>query len=107
MKEYLCLVFFNSTKNNIYRNYHYFVQKYRFASKSISLVKAEELKSKIRSLELERAQKDEKIRHIENDLSIAKEGLTSTQRNETELKEALYTTYPSVRDVFRHYYLMD
>lgn len=27
--------------------------------------------------------------------------------NEVELKEALYNTYPSVRDVFRHYYLMD
>lgn len=27
--------------------------------------------------------------------------------NETELREALYNTYPSVRDVFRHYYLMD
>jgi ADP-ribose pyrophosphatase YjhB (NUDIX family) len=27
--------------------------------------------------------------------------------NETELKEALYNTYPSIRDVFRHYYLMD
>ncbi|NJN25644.1 MAG: NUDIX hydrolase [Cyclobacteriaceae bacterium] len=27
--------------------------------------------------------------------------------NEVELKEALYNTYPSIRDVFRHYYLMD
>ena len=27
--------------------------------------------------------------------------------NETELKEALYNTYPSIRDVFRHYYLID
>lgn len=27
--------------------------------------------------------------------------------NETELREALYNTYPSIRDVFRHYYLMD
>lgn len=27
--------------------------------------------------------------------------------NEGELKEALYNTYPSIRDVFRHYYLMD
>lgn len=27
--------------------------------------------------------------------------------NETELKEAIYTTYASIRDVFRHYYLMD
>lgn len=27
--------------------------------------------------------------------------------NEAELKEALYDTYPSIRDVFRHYYLMD
>lgn len=27
--------------------------------------------------------------------------------NEPELKEALYNTYPSIRDVFRHYYLMD
>ena len=27
--------------------------------------------------------------------------------NEAELKEALYNTYPSIRDVFRHYYLMD
>jgi ADP-ribose pyrophosphatase YjhB (NUDIX family) len=27
--------------------------------------------------------------------------------NETELKEAFYNTYPSIRDVFRHYYLMD
>jgi 8-oxo-dGTP pyrophosphatase MutT (NUDIX family) len=27
--------------------------------------------------------------------------------NERELKEALYNTYPSIRDVFRHYYLMD
>lgn len=27
--------------------------------------------------------------------------------NEEELKEALYNTYPSIRDVFRHYYLMD
>jgi 8-oxo-dGTP pyrophosphatase MutT (NUDIX family) len=27
--------------------------------------------------------------------------------NELELKEALYNTYPSIRDVFRHYYLMD
>ena len=27
--------------------------------------------------------------------------------NESELKEALYNTYPSIRDVFRHYYLMD
>lgn len=27
--------------------------------------------------------------------------------DETELKEALYNTYPSIRDVFRHYYLMD
>ncbi len=26
--------------------------------------------------------------------------------NEVELKEALYNTYPSIRDVFRHYYLM-
>jgi 8-oxo-dGTP pyrophosphatase MutT (NUDIX family) len=27
--------------------------------------------------------------------------------NESELKEALYNSYPSIRDVFRHYYLMD
>jgi len=27
--------------------------------------------------------------------------------DETELKEALYNSYPSIRDVFRHYYLMD
>jgi len=27
--------------------------------------------------------------------------------NEAELKEALYTTYPSIRDVFRHYYILD
>jgi ADP-ribose pyrophosphatase YjhB (NUDIX family) len=27
--------------------------------------------------------------------------------NESELKEAFYNTYPSIRDVFRHYYLMD
>lgn len=27
--------------------------------------------------------------------------------NEAELKEALYNTYPAIRDVFRHYYLMD
>ena len=27
--------------------------------------------------------------------------------DEVELKEALYNTYPSIRDVFRHYYLMD
>ncbi len=27
--------------------------------------------------------------------------------NEAELKEALYNTYSSIRDVFRHYYLMD
>ncbi|MCK5103839.1 MAG: NUDIX hydrolase [Cyclobacteriaceae bacterium] len=27
--------------------------------------------------------------------------------DESELKEALYNTYPSIRDVFRHYYLMD
>lgn len=27
--------------------------------------------------------------------------------NEAELKEAFYNTYPSIRDVFRHYYLMD
>jgi len=27
--------------------------------------------------------------------------------NETELKEAFYNTYPSIRDVFRHYNLMD
>ncbi len=27
--------------------------------------------------------------------------------NETELKEAFYNTYPSIRDVFRHYYLLD
>lgn len=27
--------------------------------------------------------------------------------NEVELKEALYNTYPSIRDVFRHYYLID
>ena len=27
--------------------------------------------------------------------------------NETELREALYNTYPSIRDVFRHYNLMD
>ncbi len=27
--------------------------------------------------------------------------------NEAELKGALYNTYPSIRDVFRHYYLMD
>lgn len=27
--------------------------------------------------------------------------------NEVELREALYNTYPSIRDVFRHYYLMD
>ncbi len=27
--------------------------------------------------------------------------------NESELKEALYNTYPSIRDVFRHYYMMD
>jgi ADP-ribose pyrophosphatase YjhB (NUDIX family) len=27
--------------------------------------------------------------------------------NETELKEALYSTYPSIRDVFRYYYMMD
>jgi len=27
--------------------------------------------------------------------------------NESELKESLYNTYPSIRDVFRHYSLMD
>lgn len=27
--------------------------------------------------------------------------------NEKELREAFYNTYPSIRDVFRHYYLMD
>lgn len=27
--------------------------------------------------------------------------------NEVELKEALYNSYPSIRDVFKHYYLMD
>ena len=27
--------------------------------------------------------------------------------DESELKEALYNSYPSIRDVFRHYYLMD
>ena len=27
--------------------------------------------------------------------------------NETELKEAFYNTYPSIRDVFRHYNMMD
>lgn len=27
--------------------------------------------------------------------------------DESELKEALYNSYPSIRDVFRHYYMMD
>jgi hypothetical protein len=35
----------------------WFIQRYRFASKSISLEKAEELESKIRNLELERGKK--------------------------------------------------
>lgn len=65
------------------------VQKYRFASKSISLVKAEELKSKVRSLELERAQKDERLNNLESDLSATKETLANSQRNEAQLKERL------------------
>ncbi len=67
----------------------WFIQRYRFASKSISLEKAEELESKIRNLELERAQKDEKIKNIENDLSTTKETLANTQKDETELRERL------------------
>jgi 8-oxo-(d)GTP phosphatase len=38
----------------------------------------------------------------------AEENIEDVQwMNESELKEALYNTYPSIRDVFRHYYLMD
>jgi DNA recombination protein RmuC len=67
----------------------WFIQRNRLASKSISLEKAEELESKIRSLELEKAQKDEKIKNIEDDLSTTKETLANTQKVETELRERL------------------
>ena len=67
----------------------WFIQRYRFASKSISLEKAEELESNIRNLELEKAQKDERINTLESDLSITKENLANTQKNETELRERL------------------
>ena len=67
----------------------WFIQRYRFASKSISLEKAKELESKIRNLELERARKDEKINNLESDLSTSKETLANTKKNETELRESL------------------
>jgi len=67
----------------------WYFQAYRLASKSIPLEKAKELESQIKSLELEKAQKDERIKNIESDLSATKESLANTQKNETELREKL------------------
>jgi len=67
----------------------WYIQRYRFALKSIPIEKAEELESKIRDLELERAQKDEKTKIVENELSNTKETLANTQKNEVELRDRL------------------
>lgn len=67
----------------------WFIQSYRFAAKSIPLVKAEELELQVKNLELDKAQKDEKINNLESDLNTTKESLANTQKNETELREKL------------------
>jgi len=67
----------------------WFIQRYRFASTSIPLKKAEKLELQIKELELEKARKDERIKNLESDLSTTKETLANTQKNETELKERL------------------
>jgi DNA recombination protein RmuC len=67
----------------------WYLQKYRYVTKSIPLEKAKELELQIKNLELEKVQKDERIKNIESALSATKESLADTQKNETELREKL------------------
>jgi DNA recombination protein RmuC len=67
----------------------WYLQKYRFASKCVPIEKAGELESQIKKLELETAQKNERIRNLEGDLFTTKNSLVNAQGKETELREKL------------------
>jgi len=67
----------------------WFIQRYRFASKSVPLERAKEFESQIKSLELEKAQKDERIKNFEYELTTTQQSLEKKQNLEIELKEKL------------------
>lgn len=67
----------------------WFMQRYRFASKSVSLERAKEFESQIKSLELEKAQKDERVSNLENDLAETQRTLSDKRKIEIELREKL------------------
>ena len=67
----------------------WYLQKYRIELKSRPLAEAEKLETKIRELELGRAQKEEKIANLENALSETKDTLDNIQKKEIELIEKL------------------
>jgi len=67
----------------------WFIQRYRFASKSIPLERTKEFESQIKSLELEKAQKDERVSNLETDLAETENTLSGKQQIEIELREKL------------------
>ena len=67
----------------------WFIQRYRFASKSVPLERTKEFESQIKSLELEKAQKDERISYLETDLAETENTLSGKQQIEIELREKL------------------
>lgn len=67
----------------------WFVQKYRYALKSIPKEKAEKLESKLKELELENVQKIEKISNLEKDLTETQKTLSDKQKIEIQLTEQL------------------
>lgn len=68
----------------------WFLQQYRFASqKTVPAQEAENLKSQIKNLEVENAQKNERIRNLESQLSAAQKTLLQAQVNENELNVKL------------------
>lgn len=68
----------------------WFVQCYRLASqKTVPAREAENLKSQIKNLEVENAQREERIRNFESQLSAAQKTLSQAQASENELEVKL------------------
>lgn len=68
----------------------WFIQGYRCSSNTgLSPEQAEELNARIKDLELGDAQKDEQIRHLENDLKVSQKKLSGKQAREIELSNKL------------------
>ena len=68
----------------------WFIQHYRLASRGeLSPEQTKELNGRMKDLEMGGAQKDERIRHLEQDLTVAQKTLAEKQAGELELRERL------------------